>query len=511
MKATGSLWIKALVFSSVIMAHSAVLQFVQAQNQNPDPNAAQAQISVSKPAGGGVSLTWSTENADPDTSPLKVEILKSTDVTSTDSNWTRFPADNEDGLFGLNGSLDVAEIADGVPGFFRIRLVDPNAGPVRASLVSATLIKTYTTQEILALISEFTNGLSATFPLAINNGVSAWNIVYKTPDLQGNLIDASGVVFIPDGVENPAATVSYQHGKLFNKEDAPSLGTTPEFTVGLFMGGNGYVCVMADYLGFGASAQLLHPYLHAETEASSCVDMILAAREFQGDHGLPTADRLFLTGYSQGGHSTMALHREIDLNFSDRLTVTASSPMAGPHSVSQVMFDRMTSNQPYPNPFYLVFIVFSYNEAYGLFDDPGEYFREPYATTLRNLLAADAPEDQINDFLPGQASIIFREDVFNEFKSNPDHPLRLALAANDTFTGDWLPEAPIRMYHCTSDEVVPYQNSVVARDALLARVGAGADIRVQDPRLLPFFQDGSHTGCVTWALVALQGWVEDLL
>ena len=56
----------------------------------------------------------------------------------------------------------------------------------------------------------------------------------------------------------------------------------------------------------------LHPYHHAISEATACVDLLRAVRAFCATNGFPLNDRLFLCGYSQGGHATLSLLRDLE-------------------------------------------------------------------------------------------------------------------------------------------------------------------------------------------------------
>ena len=67
-------------------------------------------------------------------------------------------------------------------------------------------------------------------------------------------------------------------------------------------------------------------------------------------------------GYSQGGHATMATVKELEINFINELTVTASAPMAGPYSMSEAQAEML--NTVYPNPGYFPYIIFAYQNVY---------------------------------------------------------------------------------------------------------------------------------------------------
>lgn len=474
----------------------------------PDPHGAWAQmpptLEIELISPTELKVKWSTNPSSPLSEDEGLQLLGS--GTLHPPEWQPIPSASVNGLFREPGSF--TQSIHSPHRFFRLaRTRLPES--FRGKLTSMTLMGEYSVADILSRIDDFTNGLTQGFPISISNGAKAYRITYQSPDLSGSLVESSGVVFIPTGVTAARATASYQHGTLFNKADAPSLGASDEFVVGLFLAGSQYICTMPDFLGFGASSDKFHPYLHAQTEASSTIDLLRAARQFLSLEGIEFPGKLFLMGYSQGGHATMATHREMELNHATEFTVTASSPMAGPHSMSGVTLDQILSDRPFSDPFYLAYLIFSYNEAYGLFSEPSEYFLEPFATVLPGLFASDAPESQINALLPKVASQFLKRDLLDALKTNPEHAFRQALAANDTFTGGWRPAAPIRMYHCKDDEVVPYAHSEIAANALAST--NGPEVRVLDPRLIPFLQDGSHIGCVTWALVALQGWVNQLL
>ena len=60
----------------------------------------------------------------------------------------------------------------------------------------------------------------------------------------------------------------------------------------------------------------------------------------------------------------MALHKEIEENYSDEFTVTASAPMSGPYSMSEEMIDFTLGEEEYASVSYLAWIVLAYQVAY---------------------------------------------------------------------------------------------------------------------------------------------------
>ena len=114
---------------------------------------------------------------------------------------------------------------------------------------------------------------------------------------------------------------------------------------------------MSDFIGLG-EGEGFHNYVHAATEASSTIDLIIYGKEFATEQlGIEPNNQLFLIGYSQGGHATMATVKEIEENYSDQLSVSGSCPMAGPYSMSQAQRLMLEEGEPYPNPGYLPYVL----------------------------------------------------------------------------------------------------------------------------------------------------------
>ena len=113
-----------------------------------------------------------------------------------------------------------------------------------------------------------------------------------------------------------------------------------------FLSGSGYVYVEPDYLGLGDSSGM-HPYQIKEPYGTCVVDLLRAAKQYdlQNDEFMIN-EQLFLVGYSEGGYATMAAHQIIERDYNDEFIITASLPMAGAYSMSEIMVDVMLSFEP---------------------------------------------------------------------------------------------------------------------------------------------------------------------
>ena len=131
---------------------------------------------------------------------------------------------------------------------------------------------------LLTSFSTLTTG--ETLPYEFRD-VKSVKIIYKTVDTENNPNTASGVIILPEEPEN-YELVSVQHGTINSDENAPShsaLGFN-EFTLGAIIAGTGFISILPDYIGYGASNSIRHPYEHQKSLAQSVSDMILASKEY---------------------------------------------------------------------------------------------------------------------------------------------------------------------------------------------------------------------------------------
>jgi len=441
-------------------------------------------VSITRAAGGELVLEWpAVENA----VGYRVEVSD----TLTPATWAPVAPVNQWPITAT--TLMIADPGEG--GFFRVvALVAEVDAP--GQLIELIPIDSYTTAELSALFQQQSVPITPTHP------VHAFKVLYRTLDPQGEIILASGALMLPQDLGDPLPWMSYQHGTIVLKDDVPSRGENLEYLIGLVYASHGYIATEPDYIGLGDSPGL-HPYMHAETEAMSGIDLLRAVQGTLPDWGIDWDGRLFLSGYSQGGHSTMAMHRMIQDELAGEFTVTASCPMAGPHDVSGTMSDLMLADAPANSPYYLPYVIFSYQSAYGLYDDVHSVFKEPYATTLPPLFDGMHSGGQIDAAMPAIPREILQDDLLAELLTDPEHPFRLALEANDTYL--WTPQSRLRMYHCGMDSTVPYANSQIAYQWFM-----NAGVSTELVQLVDPFSLGSHGSCIPFAFLSAKSWFDTL-
>ena len=330
--------------------------------------------------------------------------------------------------------------------------------------------------------------------------VDLYTMTYTTTGTDGMPDTASGSVALPilDMDDDPVPFLIYHHGTVDNRFDVPSQDSR-ESQVGLTAATLGYIGLLPDYLGMGTSRGY-HPYLHVETQARSAIDQMLAMSGELDDTGFSYEKRVFLTGYSQGGHASASTHFVMEQNPLPDYELVACSHLSGPYDLNGVTFENVLSDDIYLFVAYIPHVLLGMQEAYGnLFTEVEDIFKPQYATIIERLYD-DEPLFDINQELIGSLIInnglpvpkaMLQDSILAQLETNPDHPIRQALEDN-TLT-DWAPVTPTRLVYCQADEQVNYRNAVVA-DSIMNELGA-AD--VESVNIDP---NADHGGCVEPAL-----------
>jgi Secretory lipase len=334
-------------------------------------------------------------------------------------------------------------------------------------------------------------------PITPQYDVTSREVVYETITPDGGRTMASGTLFLPVGRGGALALASYQHGTIPRTNDAPG----QEGIVGIAFATTGYAAVVPNYLGLGQASAGLQTYHHARSEATACVDMLRAARNICATNGTALNGQIFLAGYSHGGHSTMALLRELETFHTNEFTVTACSPMAGAYDLSGVSAADFLSNRPQPNPYYFALIVAAYQSVYKLAPTLADLFTPPYNTTLPPLLTGNNTGAEINAVMPPRPVDILKPQYITAFLASTNQPFRLALRDNDLYR--WKPRSPLRMFHCMGDRDVLFANSQVALASFQQR--GASQVQLIDP--LP---TADHGGCAMPSLLNAKAWFDTL-
>ena len=332
----------------------------------------------------------------------------------------------------------------------------------------------------IALVGRCTAGFIADNVIVIDAGatsiydVSYYKVVYKT-EYMGRTIDASGLLLLPEGI-NDCRLIAYFHGTQIPiglagvDKQIPSFyrGESRNFievrNVGLCWASAGYAVFMPDYVGYGISKGVEHPYNYYPEMFKSNLDGLLAVKSFMAENGYALCDKLFLAGWSQGAGASLSAHKYIEESYSDLFTVLASSNLAGPYNFSGFM-DEVISRKGETLDIMniLSWSAYSLNKFSGLNIPTDQIFAYP---VYDQISALNTPS--------GKPSKVFNSLFLSKVNASDEDAFKKVAAANSFHRG-WRPSGQVFLHHCGGDEIVPYYNTTDAYMGL--RIG-GAKVQV---------------------------------
>jgi len=305
--------------------------------------------------------------------------------------------------------------------------------------------------------------------------VDIYKVVYKTT-YQNSEINASGLILLPK-TTMPVSMISYQHGTIVRKSDAPSVqpASSEEVISYSALASMGFITAVPDYIGFGESEDIFHPYYVEEPTADAVLDLLEAATVLAEKKQVDFNNRLFLAGYSQGGYTTLAAHKALESDPSPEFELVASFPGAGGYDVRSLQ-EYLFARETYPDPYYLAYVGMSYQSYYSE-SVVTTFFKEPYAGEIPALFDGVRSPGEIDAQLTEVIKDLVNDDLLTNMDTDPKFaPLREKFEANSLV--DWKPAAPVFMYHGDADLTVPLENSQITYDKLLGNGAATEDIQL---------------------------------
>lgn len=288
----------------------------------------------------------------------------------------------------------------------------------------------------------------------VKTGVSIQKIIYKT-DYLSNKINASGLVCLPDEPgEYPI--LCFQNGTNTLHANAPSKNYNDQlFAVLEGVASMGFIVVIPDYLGFGESEQIDHPYLHTETTVSTILNMIRASKEFseiENTVAKPNND-LYILGYSQGGWATLSLQKAIEQNYSSEFHLVASACGAGPYNMT-ALNDYVLSQTEYPMPYFLAYILKGHKSVGSITNAYSDVFNSVYASKIDQYFDGKHSGDEINAVLNTTISQLIAPGYLSGYKTDSKYAsIRSAFEKNSVAA--WNVSTPTRLIHADLDVYVP--------------------------------------------------------
>lgn len=368
---------------------------------------------------------------------------------------------------------------------------DPAVG---ARLVALEPLMALDVEALRAALDEAGFGLLA----PIDEGITLARVEYETRGVDGEVALASGLLALP-AESAPRGVVSYQHGTISARDEAPSMLTNSEgLLVAAVFAGRGYAYLAPDYLGLGTGTGT-HPYIHARTEAAATRDLLTVALETPAgaidgwDAPIPDGLPVFLLGFSQGAHASLAALRAAETEPGATLVPDAVAAISGPYDLAGVQLPHSLGPDATGGVFYLAYLLDAYRQIYGG-PAPAEVFAAPFDGEVPRLYDGEHDAAEISSVLPASTDALLVPGAASAAW------FRDALADNEILT--WTPRTPVQLYVAAGDTDVPGSNAQAARAYWAAR---GADV--------PVIQLGEvdHSTSAALGIVAARQWFDTLI
>lgn len=288
---------------------------------------------------------------------------------------------------------------------------------------------------------------------------------YLSWDEDYNPIYLSGKVIMPaDGKFRRFILVS--HYTIGSNAEAPSNA----FSLEGVLAGLGYALVIPDYIGYGITAQKVHPYLVMDITAINVLDMFVSVRGYLKGMGItPQYDDIYLLGYSQGGATTMAVERLIEEDFnsiaakSDAINIRRVFAGGGPYDV-KATYDRFVTTNVADYPVAVPLVL------QGMIK--GNHLDLKMEDIMQRWLYINM-DKWINSklYTTGQLNMLIGTKITNQLltpigmdvTSSEVSELYKAMVSNSIVNYAWTPQAPVYMLHSMDDETVTYLNATNAK------------------------------------------------
>lgn len=271
------------------------------------------------------------------------------------------------------------------------------------------------------LFNQFENNAAAPWSPAngARDGIDLYEVQYFIRNPQ-SLDSVTGLLAVPTSAYGESRPVlSWQHGTIFFREDAPSrvmrndqLQKSPEGSnlVGLNrsaetlfnlvrFAGNGFVLAAADYNGNGGSMSSQY-YAVKEPTNKATAGMIKASMGVLARLGVRT-ENLFLNGWSQGALNTLWLGQNLQSAGIPVAKQAGSSSFSDLNKSLDYWFNS-SGGTPYWLTSCLPLVLGAYESYYGLKGLMAEAVKPQYLDTARRIYEGKIDWDRIPPVEPGK-------------------------------------------------------------------------------------------------------------
>ncbi|QTN19187.1 hypothetical protein HZ989_13320 [Brevundimonas sp. AJA228-03] len=306
--------------------------------------------------------------------------------------------------------------------------------------------------------------------IAVNNGVRLYRLIYRS-SVRGQAIDASALVAVPDTQGPPRGAVLYLRGSDIPRSAAPTTPNAIWTSEAAVFGGNGFVTIVPDYIGFGASPS---PQAFLLTD-ENVADFRAALTAAQSALALGRHTPLFVTGFSQGGQLSAALHRDLDARPLRGYDLRETVAVAGPHELVGSFAARI--EEPLAsNPIAMGYVAWAaYTFAWREGRPLEEVFAPAYVAQAPRWFGGSMSMQELLGQAPGSITEILRPEFLASIRTDRDFWFNRMVRENETY--EWTPRAPFHIILGTADDHVDPAATRILYERARAR---GGNVSIQE-------------------------------
>ncbi len=385
--------------------------------------------------------------------------------------------------------------------FTACEITDSNKVPDDNYLIDYVSYKSYTAGDVKTRLNLYATIYPELKTISdnIKHGVDVYKITYKTK-FQGKDITASGLVSVPS-TSGSYPILSYQNGTNTLHKNAPSADPDNQLYQMLeFVAATGFIVSVPDYLGFGASSGMYHPYYDKKSTVESVTDMLWAVKELANNyiHVAPKKD-LYIMGYSQGGWATLQLQKHIEENYSSDISLRASACGSGGYDL-RFINNYILAQTDYPMPYFIGYLFNSYIKLGEITNPASDVFKSPYSDRLSKLYDGSKSGEEINAQLTTKVADLITDEYRSGSNTNSKFG-SVIISLNKNSISGWKTNVPTLLTYGTADTYVPPQGSVNLYNEFLAKGVATGKVT-----LLPIVGAGHNEAIIPSGAASL-GWI----
>ena len=285
----------------------------------------------------------------------------------------------------------------------------------------------------------------------IYSSVNQVPVQYKSILPNGDSIPLSGKIFLPKNKQAKHIIVA-SHYTICADKEAPSNAYSIEGIYAI----KDYIVLMPDYIGYGITDSLTHPYLHLQTSVSSAVDLLNAAIPYLNANQYTYYKSIILIGYSQGAAVTLALQKTLEEQYAGVYPINKVFAGAGPYDLGATFdFYAQQSTTDLPCTLPMLILGLNYGENLGLQRE--DFFRPFLMEQCPRLIESKSfTINEVNVALGKEISKLLKPVIYDK-DQYPTSILYNAIQKNSIL--HWTPQSDLFLFHSTTDNMVPYINS----------------------------------------------------